>query len=266
MVNYSNVDPACRKCALACEGKKAIGGQSVCEFKDVKLIVIGAHPTDNDQRCQLSMADNPRRPLTPGARLVAPTSGNGNAIGAGEYLRYCFKVLIDGGKFLPAHYRPIEDFTYFTTAVKCNPQVGRIKTTIAPKHLKTCKNEWLVAELDALPEGVPILACSNETVKMLLGPTANLYANRSKIHYYKSHPVVVTSNPADWEKCVMSYVASYDDAMKAALSLISVGGRSKKTTSEVLGYEPWKALPGSPLYFVKQDLMLLVKTISESLL
>lgn len=250
------VDKNCNKCVLgkssggfACSG--AISGQSDVEFSQVKLIVISSFPAGKDLSTKLSLAPNYDRKSVP--------DSNKAPVGGGEYLRHCLETFIDRSKTFPKEFTPIDEFTYFTNAIKCSPQRGRDKITIVDKHRKACTNNWLINELTMFPNDVPILACGTDAVKGILGIDSKLYELRNRVNYYKQHPVIVTTNPSEWEKYIMKYVPNIEESRGYIVKLMQNGTlkKYKKSIDKVIGVSKWKELPGSPLYFIKQDLMLI---------
>lgn len=262
MLYRFEVDKKCNKCSLNCK-EGTISGQSEVPFSNVKLIVLSAYPGNREYKTGLSLSDNPDRKRT------VPDS-NKASVGAGEFLRFILAGTLDKSKEIPEEYKPIEEFTYFTNAIKCTPQHGKDKITVTEKHIKTCRDNWLIRELDMFPPKVPIFACASEAVKALLGTKESLYNNRNKVNYYKQHPVIVSTNPVDWEKYVMKYVPDIEESRQYVVKLMKNGGikKYKKKIDQVIGVKKWSALPGSPLYFVKQDLELIkqevIKYIKEN--
>jgi len=251
MLYRFEVDKKCNKCTLNCK-EGTVSGQSKVPFSNVKLIVVSAYPGNREYKTQMSLASNPDRRGIP--------NSNKSPVGAGEFLRFCMKII---DRELPQEYRPIEDFTYFTNAIKCTPQHGKDKITVTERHIKTCRDSWLLKELDMFPPKVPIFACASEAVKGLLGTKESLYNNRNKVNYYKEHPVIVSTNPVDWEKYVMKYVSDIEESRQYVTKLMKTSSFSKykKKIDEVIGVKKWEALPGSPLYFVKQDFKLVTQEI-----
>jgi Uracil DNA glycosylase superfamily len=254
MLYRFEVDKKCNKCTLNCK-EGTVSGQSEVPFSDVKLIVVSAYPGAREYKTNLSLAPSP-----PDKQGI-PNS-NKSPVGAGEFLRFCFK-LIDASKEISQEFKPIEDFTYFTNAIKCTPQHGKDKITVTERHIKTCRDSWLLKEIDMFPPKVPIFVCANEAVKALLGTKESLYNNRNRINYYKEHPVIVSTNPVEWEKYVMKYVPDIEESRQYVTKLIKTSSfpKYKKKIDEVIGVKKWEALPGSPLYFVKQDLNLVKQEI-----
>ena len=248
------IDNYCTKCILGSK-EGTVSGQSDVPFSEIKLIVVGNYPSGRDIKVDSSFADNPTRKGIP--------DSNKSIVTAGEFLRYSLKQFID--KKVPEEYRPITKYTYFTNALKCSPQRGRDKITVVEKHIRTCRETWLIEELNQLPSRVPILVCSNEAVKSILGKEAKLYDSRNKVNYYKNHPVIVTTNPGEWEKYAPKYVNDIEESRQYILKLIQAGVidkfKRKKEIDKVIASKRWKALPGSPLYFVKQDLTLITEEI-----
>ena len=262
MLYRFKVDKKCTKCSLKCN-EGTVNGQSEVPFLNVKLIVVSSYPGNREYQSGLSLPDNLNRKAT------VPDS-NRAAVGAGEYLRYCLTHFIDSSKEIPEQFKPIENFTYFTNAIKCTPQHGRDKITVTEKHIKTCRDSWLTKELELFNPRVPIFVCGSESVKAVLGIKESLYKNRNKVNYYKEHPVIVSTNPVDWEKYVMKYVPNIEESRGYIVKLMKSGAikKYKKRIDQVIGVKRWQALPGSPLYFVKQDLQLikeqLIKYLNET--
>ena len=248
-----NFNPGCLKCLLG--SGKGITGQSCVPFNEVKLIVISAYPGGREERTGITLSDNENR--------KGPPDSNKATVGAGEYLRYCFEIFFDKDKNFPEEYKPIENWVYFTNALKCSPQRGRDKITVVAKHIKTCKETYLAEELNMFNPSVPILAAGSEATKALLGMDESLYNNRNRVNYYKDHPVIVTTNPVDWEKYSAKYVPDIEEARQHVVKLMKSGQikRFKKNIDKVIGAKVWKALPSSPLYFVKQDLDAIKKQV-----
>jgi len=259
MLYRFEVDKKCNRCSLSCK-EGTISGQSEVPFSDVKLIIVSANPSNREYKTNLSLAPSP-----PDKQEI-PNS-NKAPVGAGEFLRFCMKII---DRSLPQEYRPIENFTYFTNAIKCNPQHGKDKITVTERHIKACRDSWLLKEIDMFSPRVPIFACASEAVKALLGTKESLYNNRNRVNYYKKHPIIVSTNPVDWEKYVMKYVPDIEESRLYVTKLMKTPSfnKYKKKIDEVIGVKKWEALPGSPLYFVKQDLKLvtqeIIKYIKES--
>ena len=262
MLYRFKVDKKCTKCSLKCN-EGTVNGQSEVPFLNVKLIVVSSYPGNKEYQSGLSLPDNLNRKAT------VPDS-NRAAVGTGEYLRYCLTHFIDSSKEIPEQFKPIENFTYFTNAIKCTPQHGRDKITVTEKHIKTCRDSWLTKELELFNPRVPIFVCGSESVKAVLGIKESLYKNRNKVNYYKEHPVIVSTNPVDWEKYVMKYVPNIEESRGYIVKLMKSGAikKYKKRIDQVIGVKRLQALPGSPLYFVKQDLQLikeqLIKYLNET--
>lgn len=255
MLYRFDIDKKCNKCSLSCK-EGTVSGQSKVPFSNVKLIVISAFPGAREYKLNQSLADNPDR------RGDVPDS-NKAPVSAGEFLRFILAETLDKSKEIPKEYKPIEDYTYFTNAIKCTPQHGKDKITVTEKHIRTCRDSWLTKELDMFPSKVPIFACTSEAVKGLLGTKESLYNNRNKVNYYKEHPVIVSTNPVDWEKYVMKYVPDIEESRQYVVKLMKSGAikKYKKKIDQVIGVKKWQALPGSPLYFIKQDLELIKQEI-----
>jgi len=254
MLHKYEIGKHCDKCALSCKDG-TVGGQSKVPFSEVKLIVVSSYPTNKDYKSGQSLADNLERKGTP--------NSNKAIVGAGEYLRFCLGAFLDRSKDIPEQFKPIEDYTYFTNALKCNPQHGKDKITVVEKHIKICKDTWLTNELAQFQPTVPIFACSSEAVKALLGTDQSLYNNRNRVNYYKQHPVIVSTNPIEWEKYVMYFVPDIEEARQNVVKLMKSGAikKYKKNVDKVIGTSSWQALPGNPLYFVKQDLNLIKQEV-----
>lgn len=252
MLYRFEVDKKCNRCTLSCK-EGTISGQSEVPFSDVKLIVVSAYPSNREYKTNLSLAPSSSD------KQEIPNS-NKSPVGAGEFLRFCMKII---DRNLPQEYRPIEDFTYFTNAIKCTPQHGKDKITVTERHIKTCRDSWLLKEIDMFPSRVPIFACASEAVKALLGTKESLYNNRNRVNYYKKHPIIVSTNPIDWEKYVMKYVPDIEESRQYVTKLMKTPSfnKHKKKIDEVIGVKKWEALPGSPLYFVKQDFKLVTQEI-----
>lgn len=244
-----NFNSKCQQCNLGCG--KGISGQSRIPFSQIKLIVVSSFVSSKEETIGMSLPDNPKR--------VGIPDSSKSIVGAGEYLRCCLEQFLDNNKSFPLEYKPIEKFTYFTNAIKCSPQRQKDKITILEKHIKACRDTWLINELDSLPDRAPIFACGKEAVKAILGTKENLYDNRNKILYYKNHPVIVSTNPGEWEKYATKYVKDTELARQSVLKIVKMGKENtyKKKIDRVIGSSRWKALPGSPLFFVKQDLALI---------
>ena len=252
MLYRFEIDKKCNKCTLSYKGG-TISGQSEVPFYDVNLIVVSAYPGNREYKTGLSLSDNYER------KRVIPDS-NKSPVGAGEFLRFCFKII---DKDLPNECRPIEKFSYFTNAIKCSPQHGKDKLTVTEKHIKSCRDYWLLKEIEMFPPKVPIFSCANEAVKALLGTKESLYNNRNKVNYYKDHPVIVSTNPIDWEKYVVKYVLDIEKSREEIIKLIHTNSfnKYKNKLDEIISINKWEALPGNPLYFVKQDLNLVKEEI-----
>jgi uracil-DNA glycosylase len=226
----------CTKCLLG-SGSGVIG-QSKVPFDQVKLIVVSGTPTGREEKTGVALCGNENRKGVP--------DSNKSSVGAGEYLRYCLEVFFDKDKTFTEEYKPIENWVYFTHALKCSPQRGRDKITVVAKHIKTCKETYLSSELDMFNSRVPILAAGTEATKALLGIDKSL-----------------SNNPTDWEKYSAKYVPDLEVARGYVVKLMKNGQlkKFKKSIDKVIGAKVWKALPGSPLYFVKQDLEAIKKEV-----
>lgn len=262
MLYRFEVDKKCTKCSLKCN-EGTISGQSEVPFSNVKLIVVSNYPGYKEYKTGLSLPDNlDKKEFIPNSN-IAPVS-------AGEYLRYCLTQTIDKSKSIPEQFKPIQKYTYFTNSIKCTPQHGRDKLTIKDTHIKKCRDSWLSKELELFPPKVPIFVCGSESVKAVLGIDKKLYDNRNKVNYYKDHPVIVSTNPVDWEKYVMRYVPDIEESRGYIVKLMKSGAiqKYKKRIDQVIGVKRWYALPGSSLYFVTQDLNLIkqevIKYINET--
>ena len=248
MYKTPDFDKACRQCNLGC-GTTSVSGQSEVAFSKVKLIVISDYPGSREIESGLSLADNKKK-------IAIPDSGK-SPVGAGEFLRYCLRSL----KF--PFPEDIERYTYFTNAVKCSPQNKKVTLSVEDKNVKICKDTWLLSELEMFNPRVPIWLCGGKAVKAVLGLKEGLFNNRNKVNWYGEHPVIVSTNPVDWETYNMRYVEDVEVAREHVVKLIERGwlAKFKKNMEAVTGSKIWKALPGSPSYFLKQDLILIKQQV-----
>lgn len=136
--------------------------------------------------------------------------------------------------FLPKCYQPFMRYVAIGNVLRCNPK----KEHITKVHRNACKS-WLNADLLAMNPKVPILACGSEAKTILFGDKGSLYKMRGKVHYYESHPVIITNNP-----------------------VILV-----KYRQEILGINNTRiekdTVTGSPKFFFMKDLRLMADVVSD---
>lgn len=184
----------CQVCSLSKDrlGGKAIFGQSDVSFSQVLMAVVSAYPGGDELKTGISLSPGPIR---------SQIERNMLRFGAGAFLRLCLHLLFDQDPEFPQEYKPFEKYVFFTNAVKCSPLTReRKQRSVAVEHVQQCRT-WLYAELDQLRPQVPILLAASQAVSSLLpeGDTG-IYNNRSIIHHWKQHPMVVTMNPVEAER------------------------------------------------------------------
>lgn len=163
----------CTRCILS-QGRKhaPIPGCSPCPMNEVRLVVVSAYPGAEEVKSGQSLSPS-----------------TGRTVNAGRILEtYLHKM---------SHTMGIDLFhlTYRTNAMKCPPKGKKGGKLVEPRSV--CK-AWLMAELDEVPAGVPILLAGSDAVQSVLGKT--LFDSRGVVHYYGNHPVVVAPNPIEVER------------------------------------------------------------------
>lgn len=164
---------SCTRCILS-QGRKhpPIPGCSPCPMGEVRLVVVSAYPGAEEVKSGQSLSPS-----------------TGRTVNAGKILEtYMQKLSRELGYDL-------YHLTYRTNAMKCPPKGKKGDKLTEPRNI--CKG-WLMAEIEEVPAGVPILLAGSDAVQSILGKT--LFDSRGVVHYYGNHPVVVTVNPIEVER------------------------------------------------------------------
>lgn len=235
-INFCNT---CTRCSIGQEKENdqkalAVGGAGPNDLSQVKLIVISDHPGFYEERYGFPFVDKQelqKYEFEKGKRKKKPDHNRN----AGSLLR---EVLND--RFGLDTYKDC----YMTNVLKCDPG----KRTILDSHLCSCAS-WLRSEfltLDKHCPKAPILVGGTKAVRALhytfkdfqtvSKGGINKLRRRSDIRL-GSRPVVFTYNPA--------IIARSDRRVE-----INVDKRSKRVKSSRL----CPPLPGSPLYFLIEDI------------
>jgi uracil-DNA glycosylase len=208
MARYQ-IEKPCRMCPVgAAYDPKPIQvfGQSSCRADEVKLIVVGNYPGGNDVRMNLSIA--PDIPVGYNSSPREKINHNLLKRSAGGYFRLMLR------QYFSPEIPLIEQYTYFTNAVKCMPKklggkAGNFKVT--DSHAASCMQYHLMNEIALLPAGIPILLCSSTAMKAFFPKMEGGVAlNRRHIYYWREHPVVITMNPVEAERGHMRHVVEDD--------------------------------------------------------
>ncbi len=246
MHRLRNVNSKCNLCSLSTG--TSVFGQSVSEFKKVALVVISSYPGRNEEETGLSLSPDVRKRV------------KFDDMGAGSYLRLCLNNLFSEEKSLPKNVRNIEEYTFFTNAIKC----AKRNSSVLRRHRVTCRDAWLLPELNLLPPTVPILIAGSDPLKALLGEDKKVSDSRGKIFYFNKHPIVVTFNPIEAErgllKTFQNDLEQVQEDLNKYFELIKNKKPNKKIVDEITKVKFWKPLlPGTINWFFKADLEL-VKT------
>ena len=233
---------ACTNCKLS--SGRAIPGQSLESFEDVKLIIIKDCPNKSEEYNNYAFVDQKRRfdfqSLT-------------KEMSHGEFMRMSLHYQFDKDKDIPSNYKPFEDFVYFTYSVKCN----RKDKTIEDVHRRKCKETWLFKELSHLPKDVPILVCGNHPVKSLLGKGEGVWDNRGKELYYQNHPLVVTMDPEDAEHGKVNLLKHPEEVVKENIeSYLEHNAKiHPKDVDTLIEVDLWRpVLMGQSMWYWNQDM------------
>ena len=175
----------CTRCVLS-QGRKhaPIPGCSPCPMNEVRLVVVSAYPGAEEVRSGQSLS---------------PSSGK--TVNAGKILETYLHKMSQGMGL------DLYQLTYRTNAIHCPPKGKKGGKLDEPRNI--CKG-WLMAEIEEVPAGVPILLAGSDAVQSLLGRT--LFDSRGIVHRYGNHPVVVTVNPIEVERSArFAYSSSSKD-------------------------------------------------------
>jgi len=170
----------CQRCTLS-SGRKhpPIPGCAPCPMPDVRLVVVSAYPGAEEVRAMQSLSPSPK------------------TMNAGRILQtYLQKLFTED-----LYHR-----TYRTNAMKCPPKGLKGDKLTQPRNV--CRS-WLLAELEEIPSRVPILLAGSDAVTSVLG--LPLYESRGRVHYYGTHPAVVTVNPIQVERSTRFTYSSTGD-------------------------------------------------------
>ena len=198
----------CRLCSLGKNRKdlkmqSAVFGQSSCSFSDVLLVVVSAYPGYYEVMKNESLAAIPSSEQT--YRDTHKARYN-----AGTYLRLVFHSIIDRDPKWPSQLKPFEQFVFFTNALKCPTSVNKESIPFKNSDIFTCAQNWLVPELEAVPEEVPILLAASQALTALLPKVeGGIYANRYRELYWRRHPLRVTFNPIEAERSHLRYPSTF---------------------------------------------------------
>lgn len=234
MYRLNGIDSKCSLCKLG--NYKAVFGQAESPPDKVALIVVSAFPGSSEVSQGISLCPQ-----------SAESKRLGKPMGAGEFLRLTFKALFDRDPEIPDELKPFEQHVFFTNAIKCNPQRGKDKTNITPAMIKTCRDAWLIPEIQQFDPRTPILLAAGEAVKSVLGKEYSLHTSRRQIHQVNDHPVVVTMNPIEAERGLIKELknpeAAFEDLEKLFLKVKNPG----KKVNQLLNSHYWKTEEGTPL-------------------
>jgi uracil-DNA glycosylase family 4 len=209
-----NNNPWCTNCSLHKQRDskvKAVHTHAHTPFSNILLFVLASYPGAREEKEGLSLVGESGKAFDKAINEVT-------------------KDII-----LPKCYRPILKYMAKGNVIRCNPKK---ETKISKIQMNACKN-WLGKDLNAMHPKVPILACGSEAKKVLFGEEGSLYKMRGQVHYFESHPVVITSNPV----ILVKY---------------------KQETMDINGDRIEKdIITGSPKYFFMKDLKLMADVISD---
>lgn len=235
------INRKCNRCPLSTG--KAVAGQSAVPFNQVKLIVVSSYPGKAEENVNMSLAPDTGRRSNSGQKP------------AGVFFRESLHYLFDSCEDLPDLYKPFENYVYYTNVIKCR----KSEVTITEKARDTCKSTWLDKELLLFNPYTPILLAGSDPVKGVLGKEYSIYSERNKVLYYKKHPVIVTENPINIEKGILSQlVASYSDTFDNVRTILNTKMDERKKQSVLDKVIKTKLIPplfGMSTYFFKQDML-----------
>jgi uracil-DNA glycosylase len=149
----------------------------------VRLVVVSAYPGAEEVRAMQSLSPSPK------------------TVNAGRVLQMYIEKQVSKAVGFDLYHR-----TYRTNAMKCPPKGLKGDKLTQPRNV--CKS-WLLAELEEVPSRVPILLAGSDAVTSVLG--LPLYESRGRVHYYGTHPVVVTINPIQVERSTRFTYSSTGD-------------------------------------------------------
>jgi len=251
MFKLPSSNPYCTMCSLGKgnTGKqRAIFGQSNCAPKNIALAVVSAYPGGEEIAQDLSLAperEPPKHNETAYRRYIE--NKNQLKMGAGAFLRLCLRNVFDNDPNFPSYLKPIEDFIFFTNAIKCSPTIGKQARKFGDREINTCSS-WLMEELNHCPDTIPILIASTQARKALLPELNGLYELRRKVYYWKQHPCLITMNPIEAERGTLKEIVESTEVKGVIVA-------SK------LRYSP--LLPMSVPWHFHKDLQLIKKLVIE---
>ncbi len=239
----NNFNNKCNSCNLS--NGASIAGHTYSSLSEIKLIVVLNYPTLKEVKEGFSLIPNEVN------NKLKISNRN-----AGRYFQETIKFVFDNDLDFPQEYKPFYSKIAFTNIIKCTPfNFKHDKTTITPRHIKTCKQLWLekeIAEIAKYNPTCPILLCGKEAVK-LLGDKQTLYNYRRKVFYYKTlHPVLLTFNPND----VLKYTANFIKESRSTPS-------GKLFIDKALPEKPIRI--GSPAWHWLKDINLIKKIILDNI-
>lgn len=208
-----NNNPWCTNCPLHKQrdnGIKAVHTYAFTPFSNILLFVLASYPGAKEEKEGLSLVGESGKAFDKAVNEVTS-----NII-------------------LPKCYKPFLKYVAKGNVIRCNPK----KEKVSKSQRNACKT-WLSKDLNVMHPQVPILACGSEAKKILFGEEGSLYKMRGKVHYYESHPVVITNNPVILVKYKQEYI-------------LPSGERIEKDT-----------VTGSPKYFFMKDLRLMANVVSD---
>lgn len=246
----SSFNPKCSSCALGCG--KAVAGQSISNFADVALVIIGGFPSSQDIAQGLSMA--------PGGDKKKKT----NSMTPGEFLRVALASMFDADPNFPKELKPFEKYCYLTNALKCSNQRGQVKINITPGHIKACREQWLSKELMQVNPHTPILLAAPEAVKSLLGPDEGLYGSRRKVHRIGQHPAITTFTLAEAERGLIKTIPNEEVVEEELTRLFARVRNPGKKLDTLMKVEYWKPAPvGSMSWHFRRDMDLIKELVID---
>jgi hypothetical protein len=198
-------DPDCTQCELGIG--QAIHSHCFSKFEDSKLFILSAYPGNQELKSNLTLCPydnwNPKR----------------KNINAGTYLDQHFKLMFDKDPDIPNYLKPFYDIaTVRGNAVRCSTRKGKEVIDVKDKHLSSCRF-WLKQDIASLHPNTVIMVCGKEAVNSLFGDRKHLFGNsksipslfklRRQIWLYDKHPVVITENPAQVVKSLLSNITKF---------------------------------------------------------
>lgn len=184
--------------------QSAVFGQSKCSFSNVLLVIVSAYPGYYEVIKNESLAGVP--PEEKNHRDIFKARYN-----AGTYLRLVLHSIIDRDPDWPSQLKPFEQFVFFTNALKCPTSVNKESIPFKNSDIFTCSQNWLIPELESVPEEVPILVAASQALTALLpNIEGGIYANRCRELYWRRHPLRVTFNPIEAERNHLRYPSSFN--------------------------------------------------------